>query len=233
MLPTKGSWENLSRVSAEQRSCDAFIAQEDAYRLYLKENPSVHLEVEPVISLYPEQIHILCNRQVEAERLADLDHRKSRLLIAPYGSGTYITWTFFKHMATRYQTLQTLEDDAENSFHALVNGADQCMLSVGALARGLVARANDEYGDRLRLLSIDDPEFMRAVGPPGNQRTLYRRSYIHRNSYPRLQDDHLSGYQVLAILFLSSEWRATHSWEAEEFIQLLEREQGRFLRAVY
>ncbi|MEE2645001.1 MAG: TAXI family TRAP transporter solute-binding subunit [Myxococcota bacterium] len=233
VLETRGSWENLSRAGAEQRSCDALIAQEDAYRLYLKENPSIRLEIEAIISLYPEQIHVLCNRAVDAERLSELEPGRHRLLTARYGSGTYITWTFFKHMAPRYRALQILEEDSANAFSALVSGTSaQCMLSVGALARGVVAQANDDYGDQLKLLEIDDPEFLKAVGRPGEQRQLYQQSYIHKNSYPRLQDRHLSGYQVRAILFLSNEWRTTHSWEAESLIQTLERERERFRRSI-
>lgn len=229
LVETKGSWENLGRAHATPPQCDALIAQDDAYEIYLYENPSRLGELERVTALYSEHVHLLCNRQARARSLSTLPP-STGLVIGPYGSGTYITWQLITRLNPQaYRPIRAIEASAEEGLLRLADGAQaQCMLSVSALAQGAVARANDDYGLRLELVPVMDPSFQREV----KGRVLYRPSYIHKNVYPQLTTDHLLTQSVDAVFFLQSGWRKAFPVAAEQLLRALGQLQPSIQRVV-
>ena len=229
LVETKGSWENLGRAHASPPQCDALIAQDDAYEIYLYENPNRLGELERVTALYSEHVHLICNRLARARSLSTLPPNTG-LVIGPYGSGTYITWQLITRLNPQvYRPIRAIEATTDEGLLRLADGAQaQCMLSVSALAQGVVARANDDYGLRLELVSVADPSFQREV----KGRVLYRPSYIHKNVYPQLLSDHLLTQSVDAVFFLRSSWRTRSPIAAERLLQALARLQPSIQRVV-
>jgi TRAP-type uncharacterized transport system substrate-binding protein len=222
LIETKGSWENLGRAHAPQPQCDALIAQEDAYAIYLDEHPNKAGVIERVGALYPEHVHLVCNRKVKASSVSALPNA-TRVIIGPYGSGTYITWTLMKRLNPAYQRLRDFEAIGDEALLKVVDGAQvQCMLSVNAIAQGLIARAHDEFGARLHLITIDDPKVSRPLRQAnGELRPLYRPTYVHKNVYPLMLTDHLKTNTVDAVMFLQSRWRQAYPEVSEQLIKAL------------
>jgi TRAP-type uncharacterized transport system substrate-binding protein len=235
VIVTKGSWENLGRAHAQPPQCDALIAQEDAYAIYLDEHPQQAGVIERVTALYQEHVHLICHRKMKAARIEDLPD-STRVLIGPYGSGTYITWTLMKSLNPKmYRRLRDFEAIGDEALLKVVDGAQaQCMLSVNALAQGVVAKAHDDYGDRLSLVSIDDPLINRALRQPdGELRPLYRPTYVHKNVYPQLLDErHLKTNVVDAVFFIQSGWRRANPQLSERLLKVLAELQPLIIRSV-
>jgi len=211
LVETKGSWENLGRAHASPPQCDALIAQEDAFVIYLKEHPNRVGELERLSSLYSEHIHLICHESMGAELLSELPEQ-TRVLIGPYGSGTYITWSVMKLINPKtYHKLRDIEAIGGEALLKVSDGAQaQCLLSVNALAQGVVSRAHDQFGAQLKLIEIDDARLLSPIKQPDGLRPLYRPSYIHKNVYPQLLQDHIKTIVVDAVFFLNSDWRKRH-----------------------
>lgn len=222
LVETKGSWENLGRAHATPPQCDALIAQEDAFVIYLKEHPNREGELERITGLYSEHIHLICHRSVSANRLSELEEQ-TRILIGPYGSGTYITWSVMKLINPKaYHALRDMEAQGGEALLKVSDGTSaQCLLSVNALAQGVVSRAHDEYGARLKLVEIDDPILLSSIKQPDGMRPLYRADYVHKNVYPQFLKDHVKTNVVDAVFFLNHQWRAQHGAASERLIKEL------------
>jgi len=229
VVETKGSWENLGRAHATPPQCDALIAQDDSYEIYLYENPNRAGELERVTALYSEHVHLLCSRQARARSLDALPPGAG-LVVGPYGSGTYITWQLITRLNPQaYRPIRAVEASAEEGLLRVADGAQaQCMLSVSALAQGAVARAHDDYGDRMELVPVADPSFQREV----KGRVLYRPSYVHKNVYPQLLTDHLLTQSVDAVFFLQGAWWRSFPLAAERLLAALAQLQPAIQRAV-
>lgn len=220
LIETKGSWENLGRAHASPPQCDALIAQEDAYVIYLKEHPNRAGEIERVSGLYSEHIHLICHRSLAVERLSDLPEQ-TRILIGPYGSGTYITWSVMKLINPKaYHNLRDIEVLGDEALLKVADGTRaQCLLSVNALAQGIVSRAHDEFGAHLKLIEIDDPTLLSAIKQPDGMRPLYRSDYVHMNVYPQFLKEHVKTNVVDAVFFLNRQWRNQYDVASESLIK--------------
>ena len=220
LIETKGSWENLGRAHATPPQCDALIAQEDAFVIYLKEHPNREGELERISALYSEHIHLICHRSLNANRLSDLPEQ-TRILIGPYGSGTYITWSVMKLINPKaYHSLRDIEALGTEALLKVSDGTRaQCLLSVNALAQGVVTRAHDEFGGTLKLVEIDDPVLLSSIKQPDGMRPLYRSDYVHKNVYPQFLQEHVKTNVVDAVFFLNQRWRAQNKVASERLIK--------------
>jgi hypothetical protein len=86
----------------------------------------------------------------------------------------------------------------------------QCMLSVTALAQGFVARGNDDFGDRLKLVSISNRILHTPINQGKQTRQLYHPVDVHKNVYPRLLNTHLKTQTVDAVLFVHAQWLSAY-----------------------
>ncbi len=231
LIETKGSWENLGRIHSEQPQCDAIIAQDDATAVYLFQYPDKIGQIERVIPLYKEYIQFLCNQEVKTNKLSELDP-DTRILTGSYGTGTFITWTLIKQLnSDKYGVLRELETGGEEALKQMINQRrPQCLLTVNALAQGIMVRAHDDLSQSLKLLNLDDPSFQKAINQAGVPRVLYQRTHLHKNIYPLLLEEHLETQTVEAVFFVHSKWMQANPALAEslsnQLIKLQRNIQG-------
>ncbi len=209
VIETRGSWENLERIDAEPRQCDAVIAQDDAYALYQFEKPKSSLTMDRVATLYPEYVHLLCHRSVDTKGALGLDAKKHRVLVNEYGSGTYITWSLLGRLNRRFARLRSSEVAIDEGLLKIADGvAAHCMVFVSGLGAGSLKRANDRLGGKLKLIGLVDEALQRKVGR--DRRQVYRRAEIPAGTYPKLTTEAVPTQAVDAIFFVSPEWKARH-----------------------
>ncbi|MFN3198798.1 MAG: TAXI family TRAP transporter solute-binding subunit [Bradymonadia bacterium] len=215
VVETKGSWDNLEGIDAQPRRCDAIIAQDDAYTLYQFEKPDSTLTMERITTLYPESIHLLCNRKAGIDDVRQLRSSKHRILIMPFGSGTYITWKLFTRLNPFYARLPYAEASNEEALLKVVDGVQaQCMVMVSGARPKVLKTADAQFGDQLKLVRLRDKQLSRKVGR--ERRAVYAKSEVDEDVYDNLLDDDLDTTSVDAVLFISPEWKAKHSKEAQE-----------------
>lgn len=209
VLATRGSWENLDAIDAEPRRCDAIIAQEDAYTLYQFEKPKSTLMMDRMATLYQEPIHLVCNRRAGLKSAADLKAGKHTVLINSYGSGTYVTWKLLGKLNPAYGRLKAVESGMDEALLKVVDGAAaQCMVFVSAVGAKTLKMADEKYGDRLTLLSLEDDKLHRKVGR--EKRQIYRDYTLSKGAYRRLNDESIETQSVSAVFFVNPEWRARY-----------------------
>lgn len=220
VVETRGSWENLEGIDASPRRCDAIIAQDDAYTLYQFEKPDSTLTMERVTTLYPEHIHLLCNREADIEDVRQLKSKKHRILIMPFGSGTYITWKLFTRLHKFYERIPFAEAPGAEALLKVVDGVQaQCMVMVSGTRPEALKTANEQFGDQLRLVRLRDKNLHRKVGR--ERRAVYAKDEIDEDIYDELLDDDLETTSVDAVFFISPEWKANHRLAAAALTQAL------------
>ena len=209
VVETKGSWENLERIDAEPRRCDAVLAQDDANALYQFEKPKSGLTMDRMAALYPEHVHLLCNEAVEADSVGELDPEKHRVLYNEYGSGTYITWSLFGKLNRRYSKLKSSEVTVAEGLLKVADGVEaQCIVFVSGLGGKTLREAHDRLGKKLKLIGVVDKRLLRTVGR--EKRQVYTRSKIPEGTYPELAGSEVDTVAVQAVFFASPEWKARH-----------------------
>lgn len=220
LIETQGSWANLAGIDADPAQCDAIIAQDDAAVLYEFENPQSKLMMERVATLYPEFIHIICNRAVGVDDVAQLDPKKHQVLVNRYGSGTYITWKLMGRLNPAYAKLPIREVGLDEGLLKVVDGTQaHCLVAVSGLAAGAGRIANEKFGDKLKLLRLKDDGLHRAVGR--GKRPVYAAAEIDDGQYPKLLQADLDTQQVGAVFFLSPEWHARYPAAAKKLAAVL------------
>ena len=88
----------------------------------------------------------------------------------------------------------------------LDNERPTCLFYVSRLGGQTLNRANQNFGDRLKLVSIEDDKLEKVV--TRLQRSLYRKDEIQADVYPNLSDKTVPTIAMNAVFFLSSEWKA-------------------------
>ncbi len=224
VVETEGSWENLEAIDAEHRRCDAIIAQDDAYALYEFEHPESRLTMERTAVLYAEYVHVLCNTKVTARSVSELDPGRHQILVNRYGSGTYITWKLFQRLDPAYQRVRSAEVDMDEGLLKIADGTRaHCMIYVSGKGGKTLRTADERFGDRLRLIGVEDGHLHREVGR--DKRVVYRRARLEADTYPHLQTGPIDTQQVDAVFFASPEWKARRPAAAaalaEALVQLI------------
>ncbi len=231
VVETQGSWENLELLDRKPPRCDAIIAQEDAYALQQFERPESSLTIDRLATLYPEHVHLLCNRSAKGESLGDLDPRETRILVNSYGSGSFITWRLFSTLNKAYKSFRVVESGVDEGLLQLRNDRyPTCFFFVSGLGGRTLNTAHQTLGDRVRLMSVVDRALHRPVGR--DKRQIYAPSTITQKVYPRLLSGDLDTQSVDAALFVSPTWKSRHPQAAKKLAQallpLLERLEKEF-----
>jgi TRAP-type uncharacterized transport system substrate-binding protein len=231
IVETRGSWENLELLDRERPRCDAIIAQEDAYALHQFERPKSSLRVDRMATLYPEHVHLLCNRGVKADSIGALDPQKTQILVNSYGSGSFITWRLFANLNRAYKSFQVVESGVDEGLLQLRDDRRAaCFFFVSGLRGRTLDTADRTLADRVRLLSVVDRNLHRPVGR--DKRQIYAPSTITRKVYPGLLSDDIDTQSVDAAFFLSPKWKARHPKAtrtlAQTLLSLLERLEKEF-----
>jgi len=228
VVTTRGSWENLERL-ADGR-CDAAIAQEDAYVVRRFEQrrdaraagkPVPEATLHRTAALYPEHVHLLCNRAVKASGLADLPP-ETRIFLHHYGSGSFLSWRLFGTLESRYARLKTTEVELTVAVPRLAReAAPACLFHVSGLGGRTLKAANDVYGEALRLLPVVDRTLHRPAGP--ERRQIYTPSTMTARTWPALLDGDLQTQTVDAVVFTTVDWRERHAKAAAALDEALIR----------
>ncbi|MEE2787441.1 MAG: TAXI family TRAP transporter solute-binding subunit [Myxococcota bacterium] len=219
-ISTRGSWENIERIDKTPRQCDAIIAQEDAYLLHQFEKPDSNLTMNRMATLYPEYVHLLCNRQVKGRYLHDVDPKKYPIITNEYGSGSYITWRLFRRLNPQYKKFQVVEKSVDEAMLSVVDDSrPACFFFVSGLGGRTLQTADQTFGDALRLVGIDDPKLYRPLGR--EKRRVYRGAVIPDGWYRTLGGGGLKTPVVDAVFFVSPEWKARYPKGAAGMAELM------------
>jgi TRAP transporter TAXI family solute receptor len=176
---TGGSVENVNRVRFGQIDL-GFSLSVTAYQAYrgtgdFKEDPVSDLRI--VAPLYPNRIHVLVGRNVDAESLDQL--RGARVSVGSAGSGTeQSARELLEAFGLTYDDVQVQYLSFSESSAALRDGAiDAAIISVGYPA-GAVLEATTTGG--ARLLTVEGP----AVDALAERYPYYYQDSIPEGIYP-------------------------------------------------
>ena len=209
VVETRGSWENIERIDSSPRLCDAVIAQEDAYILHQFEKPSSGLTMDRTATLFPEYVHLLCPKTIQANSLSELDPEKHSIIVNEYGSGSYITWRLFRRLNPDYKRFQIVEKGVDEAMLRILDqGSPACFFYVSGLGGHTLNTADETFGTQLKLVGINDPKLTRKVGRDNRQ--IYRPSRIDTGVYKKLHQGPVMAPTVAAVFFLSPEWKARY-----------------------
>lgn len=227
VVTTRGSWDNLDRLDRTPRRCDAIVAQEDAYALHQFQKPNHTLAIERTATLYPEHVHLLCNKGVKATAIGSLDPAKHSIYLTGRGSGSFITWNLFSTLSARYKALPTVEVELDAGLERLTKDPKPaCLFFVSGLGGRTLGSAAQAPAGALRLLPVVDRALHRPVGK--EKRQIYAASTITARTYPRLLDGDLDTQTVDAVLFTAPEWRARYPDAARGLARALVTLSARF-----
>jgi len=211
VIPTNGSLDNFQQLSSG--TCDAAIVQSDAYGIFTATNPAARLNVERVVPLYDEYVHLVCNRNAGIHTVRDLlKNTEARVLVGPNGSGTSVTWQTWGKQSEGYLKVGTDPIGGTRAITRTVDGTDaKCLLFVAGLKSGTMNEVNELGQGTLGLVSIDDGSFDDVKDPKGQQ--VYRFVDIPGGTYPNLQNYGMFGGQsniptlaIGAILIANTSW---------------------------
>jgi TRAP-type uncharacterized transport system substrate-binding protein len=224
LVETRGSWENLAAIGESRRSCDAIIAQDDAYALHEFERPDSFSAMKRLGTLFPEHVHVICPRSLKAKSLLEAVKAGVDIVVNQYGSGSYITWKLFGRLNPIYRRAHPIELPPEQALLRIVESRrPACMFYVSRAGGRALEMADRKFGDRLHLLEVRDRKLHRPVGR--DRIRVYEDSVIPAQNYARMQDGDVRTQSVGAAFFVSPKWMARHPRSgrmlAEAIIDLL------------
>lgn len=183
LVRTKGSMENLDDIVAG--TCDAAIVQSDAHGVYLKQHPGSLLNIERGRVLYPEYVHLVCNKDAGLSKITGL-RKGMTVLVGPNGGGSAVTWDSFRLADPKtYGDIATLPIGGKRGLGLIDDGKDaQCMLYVAGLAATSMNEADAfaETSGHLSLVPTDDSDVGKLKDPKG--RAVYDSTSIPSGTYP-------------------------------------------------
>lgn len=199
LVQTKGSLDNLDRIAGG--TCDAAIVQSDAYGVYMRQHSGAILNVERGRVLYPEYVHLVCNKAAGLSKITGLK-KGMTVLVGPNGGGSSVTWDSFR-MADpkRYGDVATLPIGGKRGLGLVDEGTDAtCMLYVAGLASQSMNEADDfaEKSGHLDLVATNDSDVEKMKDAKGQY--VYEDLSIPSGTYPRaFQTRSLMGSSIGAI----------------------------------
>lgn len=199
LVNTKGSMENLDRIAAG--TCDAAIVQSDAHGVYMKQHPGSVLNIERGRVLYPEYLHLVCNKDAGLSKITGLK-KGMTVLVGPNGGGSAVSWDSFKLADPKqYGEVGTLPIGGKRGLGIVDDGKDaSCMLYVAGLGASSMTDADDfaEKSGHLALVPTDDSDVARLKDAKG--RPVYASASIPSGTYPRsFQTRSITGSSIGAI----------------------------------
>lgn len=209
VVVTEGSWANLKGMSELPRSCDAGVAQDDAYVLYQFLHPKESRAVRRVESLYSEYVHLVCNTKSQVTSLAQVEQGRLRVIVGPEGSGTQNSWGLFGMLNKRLTYVPTSDLSFDEAVPFIVEGKGaQCALFIAGEGSRSIAEAQRDHGEALSLVEVRDPELVHPIGK--DKRPVYTAVELDATSYPGLLAGPWRTLSVDAVFFLSEPWAEAH-----------------------
>lgn len=201
ILQSAGSQENLQKL--DNGEVDIALAQSDILGIRTLESDTSYPIQAP---LWDEFIHIIANQESGIQKIQDLDPEKHTICIGEPGSGSVETWRGFV-MADKeaYGAIETQNLNIYEARNAVLEDPNTVMLYVAGLGADFMEETDQIFGDQLRLVLVDIPEFESFVDNDGNQ--VYTRKPL-KIAYPKLQKSwgslsKLNNLSVTAVLAVS------------------------------
>ncbi len=135
IIPTNGSWDNLTRLEASPQQCDAIIVQSDIYFKYVTNRPDAFRHIKDhqnpdqldLVEVMPEYVHLFCNREsititqgtgkakrsTEVEDFYGLSPVRHRISVGKYNSGTFHSWETFGKYSPKFAAFLPMNADFE------------------------------------------------------------------------------------------------------------------------
>lgn len=232
---TVGSLENLERVLRGE--CQGAFVQSDALLVYTARTGQALSTLERTGVLYSEQVHLVCNRDLNLGRIVDLKPG-TILAIGPEGAGGRTTWeAFVKADPKRYSAIGTDDRAGEAALAAVADGSSvQCALIVGAAGMPLIRDAGQGYAKRIVLVDSWDRD-VRSIAKDGRGRDVYAYGDIPEGTYPKLQPGgRLYGHRAVetmavdAVFVTNTDWSRANPDKHEAILRAFRQSQDVFAK---
>ncbi len=104
---------------------------------------------------------------------------------------------------TDYSLSDALQDIAEG------NTTIHCAAGVSAIGAPSIANAQSDYGNKLKLIEVNDARIFKAKN--GNGMPIYQKATIQQSDYPEFLDRDITTVRIDAVLIFNSKWKKEHS----------------------
>ena len=201
VVESAGSLENLQKLDAGE--VEVALAQSDILGIRTLESETSYPTQAP---LWDEFIHIIANAESGVSSIQDLDPAVHTVCIGLPGSGSVETWRgFVMANEEKFGAFQTRNLSVYEARNAVLDDPNTVMLYVAGLGADFMYETDQIFGDALKLVSVNVPEFTEFVDNDGNQ--VYS-SIPLKLAYPKLQSNWSTRGQnmnlaVTAVLVLS------------------------------
>ncbi len=211
-IPTAGSTDNLDRIMND--TCDGAFVQSDALQVYTSNNARTIPIIQRIGILYPEHVHMLCNRKLGLDRVVDLNQTHT-LALGDMKSGARKTWDgFILADKKRYSNVKTDDREGFDAFLAVADGSQvQCTIWVGALGSASFKEDASKLGDGAVLISSYDRD-MANTAKDSRGNPVYGVGEIPAGMYPQIQPKGfgwgtkpVDTITVDALFIVSNKWR--------------------------
>lgn len=200
---TGGTWGNIERTVLNDNqtpadftsgaACHAFIGQPDGLAALAKSNRAAALKLRQIANLHREFLHVVCSNDSGVTTLKQLADAPSKYKVAlgNRGSGGWLTWQNLSSYYTELANVPTTTDSGNIALAAVATDAVTCTLVGAGLNGTTMAQANNDFGDKVKLIPADHKSFASAMTPDG-KRKLYEIKDIPGGTYKNIQKGWLS-----------------------------------------
>lgn len=182
---TEGAFENAQKVS--QGLCQFGFSQADAIRAYREMDAQAETNISRVMGLYPEYVHLLCNRDAKIGKLTDLK-KGNVVAIGAEGSGSRAVWEAIKSTdKKRFEEVNVSKKAGLDALAAVRDGDEvTCALITRGLGTPLLKRDAQRFADKITLVNVNETvdTVKDARGKP-----IYTYATIPAGTYGKLQPE--------------------------------------------
>ena len=152
---TEGALENAQKVS--QGLCQFGFSQADAIRAYREMDAQAETNVSRVMGLYPEYVHLICNRDAKIGKLTDL--RKGNVVaIGAEGSGTRAVWEAIKTTdKKKWEEIGVSKKSGLDALMAVQDGDEvTCAIITRGLGTPLLKKDAQRLANKITLVNVNE-----------------------------------------------------------------------------
>lgn len=201
VVDTGGTWANIQKTILGDE-CDAMIGQPDGAALLKRQNPGAAMKMKPVADLHREYLHALCSKDSGVGDVGDLESDPKgngySIALGDTGSGAWLIWQNFVAQDADYGAVPVSTDGGVIALSAVASNETTCLLQPAALGNSVVRQADEQFGDGLALVGVNDRDFDNATDPQG--KPLYEYSKIPSGTYPNSLQGWFSGKSTVTWL---------------------------------
>ncbi|ABS14264.1 C4-dicarboxylate ABC transporter substrate-binding protein [Brucella anthropi] len=226
IVDTGGTWANIQKTVLGDE-CDAMIGQPDGAAYLKRQNPGAAGSLKPVADLHREYLHALCSKDSGVSDIGDLEsdpkgHGYS-IALGDQGSGAWLIWQNFVAEDSDYGEVPVKTEGDVIALAAVASNETTCVLQPAAIGNSLIRQADEQFGDGLTLVGVNDRDFDNATDPQG--KPLYTYAKIPSGTYPKSLQGWFSGKSTLtwfAKVYVNSD-RFTDKKSLSAFITAVSR----------